>query len=280
MTHLRANNVSCDADHEATDGARDRGGGDGSCFTRPRAFGAARRGPPRRRGIPASSPPTTGAGSSPARSSPSRWPSAPIVIWQAASWRTCRCRSRAWASIWRRPSWPCRTPASPAWAALREGASPEALGRLRLGAAETEELLESRPGSVWNLSNAEMEGLRMLRPALGGPARAGLAQATTSVAVPHAAAPARRRLSRGRPRRRRALCAARRHHRSRRRAPPRRRGRPAARRRLARAARGAPQLPRPPARRAGRAASTGWSAGCRGGSRPSWSISSWRCGPS
>ena len=51
---------------------------------------------------------------------------------------------------------------------------------LRLGAAETEELLESRPGSVWHLSNAEMEGLRMLRPALGGPARAGLAQATTS----------------------------------------------------------------------------------------------------
>ena len=71
-------------------------------------------------------------------------------------------------------------PGITAWAALREGASPEALGRLRLGAAETEELLESRPGSVWHLSNAEMEGLRMLRPALGGPARAGLAQATTS----------------------------------------------------------------------------------------------------
>ncbi len=71
-------------------------------------------------------------------------------------------------------------PGVTAWAAVREGASPEALGRLRLGAAETEELLESRPGSVWNLSSAEMEGLRALRPALGGPARAGLAQATTS----------------------------------------------------------------------------------------------------
>ena len=71
-------------------------------------------------------------------------------------------------------------PGITAWALLQKGASPEALGRLRLGAAETEELLESRPGSVWNLSYAEIEGLRALRPALGGPARAGLAQATTS----------------------------------------------------------------------------------------------------
>ena len=71
-------------------------------------------------------------------------------------------------------------PGITAWAALRDGASPEVLGRLRLGTAETEELLESRPGSVWNLSSAEAESLRALRPALGGPARAGLAQATTS----------------------------------------------------------------------------------------------------
>jgi hypothetical protein len=71
-------------------------------------------------------------------------------------------------------------PGITAWAAVRDGASPEVLGRLRLGVTETEELLESRPGSVWNLSNAEAEGLRALRPALGGPARAGLAQATIS----------------------------------------------------------------------------------------------------
>jgi hypothetical protein len=71
-------------------------------------------------------------------------------------------------------------PGITAWAAVRDGASPEAIGRLRLGAAETEELLESRSGSVWNLSHAEAESLRALRPALGGPARAGLAQATTS----------------------------------------------------------------------------------------------------
>jgi hypothetical protein len=72
-------------------------------------------------------------------------------------------------------------PGITAWTALPERASPETLAKLRLGAGETEELLESRPGSVWNLSNAEMDGLRALRPALAGPARSGLAQAATTM---------------------------------------------------------------------------------------------------
>jgi hypothetical protein len=71
-------------------------------------------------------------------------------------------------------------PGVTAWAPLPEHAGPDALARLRLGAAETDELLHAQPGSVWNLSSAEMESIRALRPALGGAARAGLAQATTS----------------------------------------------------------------------------------------------------
>jgi hypothetical protein len=74
-----------------------------------------------------------------------------------------------------------REPGVSAWALLPERATPEDLGRLRFGAAETEELLDARPGSVWNLSNGEIEAIRALRPALAGSARAGLAQASTSL---------------------------------------------------------------------------------------------------
>jgi hypothetical protein len=74
-----------------------------------------------------------------------------------------------------------REPGVTAWAALPERAGPDVLARLRLGAAETDELLDARPGSVWNLSSAEVESVRALRPALGGAARAGLAQTTTTM---------------------------------------------------------------------------------------------------
>jgi hypothetical protein len=74
-----------------------------------------------------------------------------------------------------------RDPGVIAWASIPERAGPDVLARLRLGATETDELLDSRPGSVWNLSSAEMDVMRALRPALGGAARAGLAQATISL---------------------------------------------------------------------------------------------------
>lgn len=74
-----------------------------------------------------------------------------------------------------------RDPGVNAWGRLPERASPEDLAKLRLGPAETEEILEARPGVVWNLSNPEMEAIRALRPALAGPARSGLAQASTSM---------------------------------------------------------------------------------------------------
>ncbi|HKZ05732.1 MAG TPA: hypothetical protein VJU81_09715 [Methylomirabilota bacterium] len=74
-----------------------------------------------------------------------------------------------------------RDPGVTAWGVLPERASPEDLAKLRLGPAETEEILEAQPGSVWNLSSRELEALRALRPALAGPARSGLAQASTSL---------------------------------------------------------------------------------------------------
>jgi hypothetical protein len=74
-----------------------------------------------------------------------------------------------------------RDPGVTRWGGLPERAGPAALAELRLGASEADELLEARPGSVWNLSSAEMESIRALRPALGGAARAGLAQAITTM---------------------------------------------------------------------------------------------------
>jgi hypothetical protein len=74
-----------------------------------------------------------------------------------------------------------RDPGVSAWGLLPERANPEDLAKLRLGPAETAEILEARPGSVWNLSNRELEAIQALRPALAGPARSGLAQASTSL---------------------------------------------------------------------------------------------------
>jgi hypothetical protein len=74
-----------------------------------------------------------------------------------------------------------RDPGIVAWAPIPERAGPDSFAGLRLGAAETDELLHAQPGSVWNLSSAEMDAMRVLRPAMSGAARAGLAQATASL---------------------------------------------------------------------------------------------------
>ena len=70
-----------------------------------------------------------------------------------------------------------REPGILGWGALPERAGPDALARLRLGPAESDELLDARPGSVWNLSGAEMDGLRALRPRLGQAAKTAQAEA-------------------------------------------------------------------------------------------------------
>lgn len=72
-----------------------------------------------------------------------------------------------------------REPGIAGWGALPERAGPDALARLRLGPAESDELLDARPGSVWNLSGAEMDGLRALRPGLGQAAKAAQAEAAS-----------------------------------------------------------------------------------------------------
>lgn len=72
-----------------------------------------------------------------------------------------------------------REPGILGWGALPERAGPDALARLRLGPAESDELLDARPGSVWNLSGAEMDGLRALRPRLGQAAKAAQVEAAS-----------------------------------------------------------------------------------------------------
>ncbi len=65
-----------------------------------------------------------------------------------------------------------REPAIAGWGALAERAGPDALAKLRLGPAEADELMDARPGSVWNLSGAEMDRMRAVRSTAGGAARA------------------------------------------------------------------------------------------------------------
>jgi hypothetical protein len=72
-----------------------------------------------------------------------------------------------------------REPGIVGWGALPDRAGPDALARLRLGPAESDELLDARPGSGWNLSGAEMDGLRALRPRLGPAAKAAQAEAAS-----------------------------------------------------------------------------------------------------
>jgi hypothetical protein len=72
-----------------------------------------------------------------------------------------------------------RDPGVTRWGGLPERAGPAALAGLRLGASEADELLVARPGSLWNLSSAEMDGLRSLRLALEGTARSALAEAAS-----------------------------------------------------------------------------------------------------
>lgn len=72
-----------------------------------------------------------------------------------------------------------REPGIAAWGALSERAGPDALAKLRLGPAEADELMDARPGSVWNLSGAEMEGLRAVRSTAAGAARAAQAEAVS-----------------------------------------------------------------------------------------------------
>src|SRR5258705_690318 len=72
-----------------------------------------------------------------------------------------------------------REPGVVGWGALPERAGPDALARLRFGLAESDELLDARPGSAWNLSGAEMDGLRALRLRLGQAAKAAQAEAAS-----------------------------------------------------------------------------------------------------
>jgi hypothetical protein len=57
------------------------------------------------------------------------------------------------------------------WGALPEGGEAASLAKLRLGPAEADELLDARPGSAWNLSSTEMDGLRALRAMLPAASR-------------------------------------------------------------------------------------------------------------
>ena len=73
-----------------------------------------------------------------------------------------------------------REPGIAGWGALGERAGPEALAKLRLGPAEADELLDARPGSVWNLSGAEMDAMRAARAAVGGAAKTAPAEAASA----------------------------------------------------------------------------------------------------
>lgn len=63
------------------------------------------------------------------------------------------------------------------WGALPERAGLAALAGLRLGPSEADEVLDARPGSVWNLSSPEMDALRALRGTLTGAAKTEAASA-------------------------------------------------------------------------------------------------------
>jgi len=64
-----------------------------------------------------------------------------------------------------------RDPGVVSWGALPERAEAASLAKLRLSPAEADELLDARPGSVWNLSGAEMEALRAMRSMLPAASR-------------------------------------------------------------------------------------------------------------
>src|SRR5262245_47237341 len=59
-----------------------------------------------------------------------------------------------------------RDPGVVSWGELPERGEAASLAKLRLGPAEADELLDARPGSVWNLSATEMDGLRAVRSML------------------------------------------------------------------------------------------------------------------
>src|SRR4029453_13888423 len=138
-----------------------------------------------------------------------------------------------------------------AWGALPERAGPSALAPIRLGPAEADELLDAHPGTLWNLSAREMDGLRAVRSTAGGAANPARVEAVSAryraLLLQRAQAYRAAGLGGIEPYARRGG------------APPQPRrgalaghgGRAASRRRGARAHRGAPQLSRPPARRAG-----------------------------
>jgi hypothetical protein len=73
-----------------------------------------------------------------------------------------------------------RDPGVVGWGALPERAEAASLAKLRLGPSEADELLDARPGSVWNLSTAEMDGLRALRSMLTTGSRALQAEAVST----------------------------------------------------------------------------------------------------
>jgi hypothetical protein len=72
-----------------------------------------------------------------------------------------------------------RGPGITGWGALPERAGPDALAKLRLGSAESDELLDARPGSAWNLSGTEMDSLRAVRAAGGAATKTAQAEAAS-----------------------------------------------------------------------------------------------------
>jgi hypothetical protein len=73
-----------------------------------------------------------------------------------------------------------REPGIVAWGALPERAGPSALAPVRLGPAEADELLDARPGTLWNLSASEMDGLRAVRSTAGGAANPARVEAVSA----------------------------------------------------------------------------------------------------
>ena len=73
-----------------------------------------------------------------------------------------------------------RDPGVVNWGVLPERAEAASLVKLRLGAAEADELLDARPGSVWNLSSAEMDGLRAVRSMLPAASRSLQAESVST----------------------------------------------------------------------------------------------------
>ena len=73
-----------------------------------------------------------------------------------------------------------RDPGVVSWGALPERAEAASLAKLRLGPAEADELIDARPGSVWNLSSTEMDGLRAMRAMLPVASRALQAESVST----------------------------------------------------------------------------------------------------